>query len=59
MALIRKDNHVLYAGWDVDVISSDGTVEVHEYEPNKFDLSVGDELESRLIQTAISMLTQK
>ena len=47
MALIRKDNHVLYAGWDVDVISSDGTVEVHEYEPNKFDLSVGDSLEGK------------
>lgn len=47
MALIRKDNHVLYAGWDVDVISSDGTVEVHEYEPNKFDLSVGDALEGK------------
>ena len=47
MALIRKENHVLYAGWDVDVISSDGTVEVHEYEPNKFDLSVGDALEGK------------
>lgn len=47
MALIRKDNHVLYAGWDVDVISSDGTVEVHEYEPNKFDLSVGEALEGK------------
>lgn len=47
MALIRKDNHVLYAGWDVDVISSDGTVEVQEYEPNKFDLSVGDALEGK------------
>lgn len=47
MALIRKDNHVLYAGWDVDVISSDGTVEVHEYEPNKFDLSVGDSLKGK------------
>lgn len=44
MALIKKDNHVLYAGWDVDVISSDGTVEVHEYEPNKFDLSVAGSL---------------
>ena len=47
MALIRKENHVLYAGWDVDVISSDGTVEVHEYEPNKFDLSVADALEGK------------
>lgn len=41
MALIRRGNHVLYAGWDVDVVSSDGTVSVQEYEPNKFDLSVG------------------
>lgn len=47
MALIRKDNHVLYAGWDVDVISSDETVEVQEYEPNKFDLSVGKALEGK------------
>ena len=47
MALIRKDNHVLYAGWDVDVISSDGTVEVHEYEPNKFDLSIAEALEGK------------
>lgn len=47
MALIRKDNHVLYAGWDVDVISSDGTVEVHEYEPNKFDLSIAESLEGK------------
>ena len=47
MALIRKDNHVLYAGWDVDVISSDGTVQVQEYEPNKFDLSVGEALEGK------------
>lgn len=44
MALIKKDNHVLYAGWDVDVISSDGTVQVEEYEPNKFDLSVAGAL---------------
>lgn len=47
MALIRKDNHVLYAGWDVDVISSDGTVEVQEYEPNKFDLSIAEALEGK------------
>lgn len=47
MALIRKDNHVLYAGWDVDIVSSDGTVGVHEYEPNKFDLSIGEALEGK------------
>ena len=47
MALIRKDNRVLYAGWDVDVISSDGTVQVEEYEPNKFDLSIAEALEGK------------
>lgn len=47
MALIRKDNHVLYAGWDVDIVSSDGTVGVQEYEPNKFDLSIGEALEGK------------
>ena len=47
MALIRKENHVLYAGWDVDVISSDGTVNVNEYEPNKFDLSIAEALEGK------------
>ena len=47
MALIRKENHVLYAGWDVDVISSDDTVNVNEYEPNKFDLSIAEALEGK------------
>lgn len=44
MALIKKDNHVLYAGFDVDITSSDGTVQAVEYAPDKFDLSVAGAL---------------
>lgn len=44
MALIKKDNHVLYAGFDVDITSSDGTVQAVEYAPDKFDLSIAGAL---------------
>ena len=47
MALIRKDNHILYAGYDVDIVSSDGTVQAVEYEPDKFDLSIAGALEGK------------
>lgn len=47
MALMRRDNHVLYAGYDVDIVSSDGTVQATEYEPNKFDLSIAEALEGK------------
>lgn len=47
MPLMRRDNHVLYAGYDVDIVSSDGTVQANEYEPNKFDLSIADALEGK------------
>ena len=47
MPLMRRDNHILYAGYDVDIVSSDGTVQVNEYEPNKFDVSVGEALEGQ------------
>ena len=47
MALLRRDNHVLYYGYNVDVTSSDGTVDINEYGPNQFDLSVGEALEGK------------
>ena len=47
MPLMRRDNHVLYAGYDVDIVSSDGTVQATEYEPNKFDLSIAEALEGK------------
>lgn len=44
MALIRRGNHVLYAGFTVDVTSSDGTVNVNEHGSNQFDLSISQAL---------------
>ena len=47
MSLLRRENHVLYYGYNVDVTSSDGTVEVNEFGPNQFDLSVGQALDGK------------
>jgi hypothetical protein len=47
MALIRRGNHVLYAGFTVDVTSSDGTVDVVDSGNNEFDLSIGNSLSGK------------
>lgn len=46
MALIRHENNILYHGTEFHVRSSDGTVSVNEFLPNRFDLSIASTVEA-------------